>query len=145
MSALPGPVGSAAAGAGRRGADDAPAALSKAGLAVPEQQQRRRRRRRRRGGGGGERPRKDEREHESAAEPSRQENAVGRPARQAPQWHWRTFPVFAAFVAGALVILIIAPETNTLVYTVLFFGFLGGAAFSMAHIFTRMVLDRRRR
>lgn len=53
--------------------------------------------------------------------------------------------MFVAFVVGALVILIIAPETNTLLYTVLFFGFLGGVAFSMAHIFTRTVLDRRKR
>ncbi len=53
--------------------------------------------------------------------------------------------MFVAFAAGALLILIIAPETNTLLYTVLFFGFLGAAAFSMAHIFTRTVLDRRKR
>lgn len=29
-------------------------------------------------------------------------------------------------------------------YTVLFFSFLGAAAFSLAHVFTRVVLDRGR-
>jgi hypothetical protein len=64
--------------------------------------------------------------------------------RRAPEWRWRTFPVLASFVAGALLILLIAPETNTALYTTLFFVFLGGAGFCLAHVATQLYLARRR-
>ena len=91
-----------------------------------EEQVRRRRRRRRRGGAG----------------------AVGAPeakssAPAAPDWQWRTFPVFLALMVGLLVGAI-ATGIPGLSVAVLLIA-LTGVAFGVAHIFTRAVVARRRR
>jgi hypothetical protein len=101
-----------------------------------EQPRPRRRRRRRRG------------RQQLAGEPSAPVETPETEAhrrRQPAPWQWRTFPVFCAFVVGAFLILLIAPEPNTGLYSVLFFGFLGAAAFSAAHIVSRLLVTRRRR
>ncbi|MCH8850015.1 MAG: hypothetical protein IIC89_04240 [Chloroflexi bacterium] len=109
---------------------------------MAEQRSRRRRRRRGRGrGSAGEATPADA----TSAEGSPSASPEGRGRRAPPDWRWLSFPVFTGFVAGGLLLLIIAPEPNTLLYTVLFFGFLGATAFSLAHIFTRKVIDPRRR
>jgi hypothetical protein len=59
------------------------------------------------------------------------------------EWRWLTFPVFAAFAAGAFLILLIAPRTNTVLYTVLFVGFLAAVVFSVVHVSVRWVRNRR--
>jgi hypothetical protein len=64
------------------------------------------------------------------------------PAAFREPWRWFTFPVFAAFVSGAFLVLLIAPATNTPLYTVLFFGFLAGVAFSLLHVLVRWLRSR---
>ena len=60
--------------------------------------------------------------------------------RLLPEWNWRTFPVFFAFVAGIVIMGLVA---NTLL-GLIFFGGLFGLAFGVAHILTRMWVARRR-
>ena len=97
----------------------------------------RRRRRPRRG------RRKGRRQDESPA--YQQQEAPKTPPRAQPsvlpEWNWRTFPVFFAFVAGIVVMGIVA---NTLL-GLIFFGGLFGLAYGAAHILTRIWLARRRR
>ncbi len=61
-------------------------------------------------------------------------------ARLLPEWNWRTFPVFFAFVAGIVIMGLVA---NTLL-GLIFFGGLFGLAYGVAHILTRMWVTRRR-
>jgi hypothetical protein len=51
--------------------------------------------------------------------------------------------VLVAFVSGGFLILLIAPEPNTGLYTTLFFSFLGGVAFCLAHAATRWLFRKR--
>ena len=60
--------------------------------------------------------------------------------RLPPEWNGRTFPVFFAFVAGIVIMGLVA---NTLL-GLIFFGGLFGLAFGVAHILTRMWVARRR-
>lgn len=60
--------------------------------------------------------------------------------RLLPEWNWRTFPVFFAFVAGIVIMGLVA---NTLL-GLIFFGALFGLAYGVAHILTRMWVTRRR-
>jgi hypothetical protein len=48
-------------------------------------------------------------------------------------------------VCGGLLILLIGPQPNTNLYSVLFFAFLGATAFGLAHMVTRLLIARRRR
>ncbi len=61
-------------------------------------------------------------------------------SRSMPDWNWRTFPVFFAFVAGIVIMGLVA---NTLL-GLIFFGGLFGLAYGVAHILTRMWVTRRR-
>ena len=98
---------------------------------VDEQSRRRRRRRRHRGGGGGA---------GSAAGPEPQPQAKATP--QSPDWRWRSFPVFFAFVCGAMAIFLLSAVLRP---DLLFFGALFGVAFGLAHIVTRLLVARRGR
>ena len=60
--------------------------------------------------------------------------------RSLPDWNWRTFPVFFAFMAGIVIMGLVA---NTLL-GLIFFGGLFGLAYGVAHIVTRLWLARRK-
>jgi hypothetical protein len=60
-------------------------------------------------------------------------------ARTLPQWRWRTFPVFFAFVAGLLIASIVNPPSSGLGY-VLQFAALGGFGYALAHLFVTNVI-----
>jgi hypothetical protein len=64
------------------------------------------------------------------------------PPRAVPDWRWRTFPVFFAFVIGVFVMGLLAGVP--VLAQVLFFASLAGLGFGMAHILTRQILARRR-
>ncbi|MCI0776988.1 MAG: hypothetical protein J4N95_02310 [Chloroflexi bacterium] len=57
-----------------------------------------------------------------------------------PEWNWRTFPVFFAFVAGIVIMGLVADTILGLI----FFGGLFGLAYGVAHILSRMWVTRRR-
>ena len=95
---------------------------------MTEQARRRRRRRRGRRGGGGE--------ADLAAAPHEPR------ARPLPAWDWRTFPVFAAFAVGVVVMGLF---TNTGLALAVFLAGVFGVALSAAHIVTRQIIARRRR
>ena len=95
---------------------------------VEERSRRRRRRRRHRGGGGGA---------ESAAGPEPQSRAKATP--QPPDWRWRSFPVFFAFVCGALAIFLLSAVFRA---ELLFYGALFGVVFGLAHFVTRHIVAR---
>lgn len=57
-----------------------------------------------------------------------------------PEWNWRTFPVFFAFVTGIVIMGLVAPTPLGLI----FFGGLFGLAYGLAHILTRMWVSRRK-
>lgn len=63
-----------------------------------------------------------------------------------PEWRWRTFPVFFAFVSGML-IAFIAVANSTELGLALFFVALFGVGYGVAHMFVRniMVAGRLRR
>lgn len=66
--------------------------------------------------------------------------APARPVRRTqPLWRWRTFPVFFAFVAGALVASLVNPPSNTAGYVVQL-GALGGFGYGLAHLFVTNVI-----
>ena len=91
------------------------------------------------------RPRKRRRRKLAPAPAERTAPAVRRdqaPARAAPDWRWRTFPVFFAFVVGVFVMGLLAGVP--VLAQVLFFASLAGLGFGVAHILTRQVLARRR-
>ena len=95
-------------------------------MAEEQIHRRRRRRRRRRGGGGG-----------GAAAAAEAE------APLAPlDWRWRTFPVFFAFVAGALVMALLA---GTIIGIAISWLAVLGVIFGLTHIVTRQFIARRRR
>ena len=92
----------------------------------------RRRRRRRRGKRQGEK---------TTYQPRESREPPPKPAlRPLPEWNWRTFPVFFAFVAGIVIMGLVAPTPLGLI----FFGGLFGLAYGVAHILTRMWVTRRR-
>lgn len=59
--------------------------------------------------------------------------------RSFPEWNWRTFPVFFAFVAGVVVMGLVA----TTPLGIIFFGGLFGLAYGTAHILARLWAKRR--
>ncbi len=62
--------------------------------------------------------------------------------RSFPEWNWRTFPVFFAFILGVVIMgIAIASPALGLVF---FFGGLFGLAYGAAHILTRLWVGRRR-
>ena len=71
------------------------------------------------------------------------------PSGWLPQWRWRTFPVFFAFVAGVLVASLINPPKGDVGYAVQLAA-LAGFGYGLAHLFVTNVimagrLKRRRR
>ena len=98
---------------------------------MTEQVRRRRRRRRgRRGGARGE------------ADAAAQEPQDQRAPSVLSQWQWATFPVFAAFALGIVVMGFVA---STGLALVVFFAGVFGVALSAAHIVTRQIVANRRR
>ena len=62
--------------------------------------------------------------------------------RSFPEWNWRTFPVFFAFIVGVVIMgIAIASPVLGLVF---FFGGLFGLAYGAAHILARLWVGRRR-
>ena len=62
--------------------------------------------------------------------------------RSFPEWNWRTFPVFFAFILGVVIMgIAIASPALGLVF---FFGGLFGLAYGVAHILARLWVGRRR-
>ncbi len=62
--------------------------------------------------------------------------------RPLPEWNWRTFPVFFAFILGVVIMgIAIASPALGLVF---FFGGLFGLAYGASHILTRLWVARRR-
>ena len=57
-------------------------------------------------------------------------------------WHWRSFPVFFAFVVGAFMMGLVNGTTN-IVGAVFFYIALFGVAFGAAHYVTRRWAERR--
>ena len=57
-------------------------------------------------------------------------------------WRWRTFPVFFAFVAGALVMALLA---GTIIGIAISWLAVLGVIFGLTHIVTRQFIARRRR
>lgn len=94
-----------------------------------ERVRRRRRRRRRRGGAGG-----------GEVSPTQAEAPTRPPP---PDWQWRTFPVFFAFVLGLFVMGLAVADP--ILSVVLFFASLAGVAYGLAHFVTRTIIARRRR
>lgn len=70
--------------------------------------------------------------------PARQA-AQAPPGRAIPQWKWRTFPVFFAFVAGVLVASIINPPSGNAGYAVQLVA-LAGFGYGLAHLFVTNVI-----
>ncbi len=56
-----------------------------------------------------------------------------------PQWRWRTFPVFFAFVAGMLVASIVNPPSGKAGYAVQLVA-LAGFGYGLAHLFVTNVV-----
>jgi hypothetical protein len=60
--------------------------------------------------------------------------------RASPNWRWRTFPVFAAFVAGLLIASLLNFETDNAVEAVVQIVAIGGAAYVLIHLFVMNVI-----
>jgi hypothetical protein len=57
-----------------------------------------------------------------------------------PTWRWRTFPVFAAFVAGLLIASVVNRETDSAIEGVVQIAALVGASYVLIHLFVMNVL-----
>lgn len=73
--------------------------------------------------------------------------APGRRPRARPDWRWRSFPVFAAFVSGLLLAFLVNEGSVNPVAFVLQIAALLGVGYSIAHLFVTNVIaaGRRRR
>jgi len=76
---------------------------------------------------------------ERASKPGARQSVAGEPARGLPQWRWRTFPVFFAFVAGVLVASLINPPDSNVGYGVQLAA-LAGFGYGIAHLFVTNVI-----
>lgn len=65
--------------------------------------------------------------------------AIAARGRALPQWKWRTFPVFFAFVAGLLAASIVNPPSGNLGYAVQLIA-LAGFGYGLAHLFVTNVI-----
>lgn len=66
-------------------------------------------------------------------------NGVGR-KRPRPPWHWRTFPVFAAFVAGLLIASLVNRHTDTAIEAVVQIAAILGASYVIIHLIVMNVI-----
>ena len=57
-----------------------------------------------------------------------------------PNWRWRTFPVFAAFVAGLLIASIVNRETDSAIEGAVQIAALVGTIYVLIHLFVMNVL-----
>jgi hypothetical protein len=57
-----------------------------------------------------------------------------------PDWRWRTFPVFAAFVAGLLLASLLNAETDNALEAIVQIVAIGGAAYVLIHLFVMNVI-----
>lgn len=57
-----------------------------------------------------------------------------------PNWRWRTFPVFAAFVAGLLIASLVNRETDTTLEGAVQIAALLGAGYVLIHLFVMNVI-----
>lgn len=57
-----------------------------------------------------------------------------------PSWRWRTFPVFAAFVAGLLIASVVNRETDSAFEGAVQIAALVGASYVLIHLFVMNVL-----
>ncbi len=67
-------------------------------------------------------------------------DATSRRPSASPKWRWRTFPVFAAFVAGLLTASIINRETDSAIEGAVQIAALIGASYVLIHLFVMNVL-----
>lgn len=86
---------------------------------------------------------------ERTSRPGSRQRVDSGPSGGLPQWRWRTFPVFFAFVAGVLVASLINPPKGDVGYAVQLAA-LAGFGYGLAHLFVTNVimagrLKRRRR
>ena len=66
-------------------------------------------------------------------------SATASKSRALPQWRWRTFPVFFAFVAGMLVASLVNPPNGNAGYAVQLVA-LAGFGYGLAHLFVTNVV-----
>jgi hypothetical protein len=71
----------------------------------------------------------------AAADPPVTARSVGM-----PDWKWRTFPVFCAFVAGLLIASIVNGVPDNAVAAVLQIAALGGVIYAVVHMFVINVI-----
>jgi hypothetical protein len=64
---------------------------------------------------------------------------TGASGRASPRWNWRTFPVFFAFVTGALVASVVNPPSGTVGYVVQLAA-VAGVGYGIAHLFVTNVI-----
>ena len=70
--------------------------------------------------------------------------ALHKPApRSFPEWNWRTFPVFFAFILGVVIMGLVAGLYPDTLLGIFFFGGLFGLAYGSAHILARFWAKRR--
>jgi hypothetical protein len=86
---------------------------------------------------------------ERTPKPQPRQRVVSDPAPGLPQWRWRTFPVFFAFVTGVLVASLVNPPSSNVGYGVQLAA-LAGFGYGLAHLFVTNVIvagrhNRRRR
>jgi hypothetical protein len=62
------------------------------------------------------------------------------PRRVSPDWRWRTFPVFAAFVAGLLIASLLNFETDNAVEAIVQIVAICGAAYVLIHLVVTNVI-----
>jgi hypothetical protein len=63
-----------------------------------------------------------------------------RRASASPDWRWRTFPVFAAFVAGLLLASLLNAETDNALEAIVQIIAIAGAAYVLIHLFVMNVI-----
>jgi hypothetical protein len=80
------------------------------------------------------RPQTSRPQRAATAAASDQPAGTSRPRRPRPDWRWRTFPVFSAFVAGMLLAFFVNVPTQNPVAFVLLIGALLGFGYSLAHL-----------
>ncbi len=74
------------------------------------------------------------------AQAARTQEPATAPTRGAlPQWKWRTFPVFFAFVAGVLIASLVNPPSGNAGYA-LQLAALAGFGYGLAHLFVTNVV-----
>ena len=82
--------------------------------------------------------------HSSRRTPPAAASNVQSPSSGRPDWRWRTFPVFTAFVVGLLVAALINGEPNNTAAAVLVWVAVIGCSYALAHLLVVRFLAPRR-